>query len=234
LRACLHDEAVFRKLAFTYYYDWSTDTPDYMMMSEDPGSIGSRHTSDLIDFAELPDDDPLAQVRLYRDFAVRWLASDNYCFSETFFGTCAEAGLIDFDQPIRQYIRNEELYDDFSVTDANKYRASVTSSATRAALSTAFTTRELAELTPDLIFAFGNDAWEVLANELTLTPVDGQHDPDMGITKFDGQLYTSQRLIDTDVLPLLHMSGQAFGAQRTPDEYADRLRMGLRTWNQRS
>lgn len=227
----VHDERVFRKLAFTYYHDWTTDDPDYMMMSEDPGPLGSRHAFDLIDFAELPNDDPLAQIDLYRNFASRWLADDNYRFSETFFGACADEGLIDISDSIREYIHDDGMYNDFYVTDANKYRATTNSSTTRAALSTAFTATELTGMNPELIFAFGNDAWEALADELALTPVDGVHDPNAGITDIDGHLYASQRLIDTHVIPLLHMSGQAFGAQRTPQEYRDRLRKGLQTWN---
>lgn len=227
----VHNDAVFRKLAYTYYYDWSTDDPDFMMISEDPGDVGSRHTSDLIDFAELPEDDPLAQIGLYRDFAVRWLASDNYRFSETFFGTCAEEGLITLSQSVRSYIQDEDIFDDFYVTDANKYRSSVSSSVTRAALSTAFTTTELEKMNPELIFAFGNDAWDLLATELALEPVEGEHPPKAGITEIDGRLYSSSRLIDTYVLPLLHMSGRAFGMQRKPDEYRERLVQGLRTWD---
>jgi hypothetical protein len=230
----VHDESTFRKLAFTYYHDWSTDDPEFVMMSEDPGRIGSRHRSDVVEFAELPDDDPLAQISLYRNFAARWLASDNHRFSKTFFGTCADEGLIDIDRSVRQYITSEQFYDDFYLTDANKYRASASSSATRAALSAAFTATELEALAPALIFAFGNDAFDVLNEELDLTPVDGGPDPNSGITTVDGHLYASGRLIDTHVVPLLHMSGQAFGAQRSPDEYAERLRHGLQAWGRHS
>lgn len=228
----VHDEAVFRKLAFTFYYDWTADDPEYVMFSEDPGGITARHTSDIVEFAELPADDPLAQVGIYRKFAIRWLASDNYGFSEKFFETCAGEGLIDLDQPVRSYIRSEAMYDDFYLTDANKYRTSVSSAPDRAALAAAFTTTELAELEPDLIFAFGNDAWEVVTDELALTPVDGSHDPDAGITEFDGRLYESRRLVDTHVIPLLHMSGQAFGTQRSQDEYAKRLQQGIARWRE--
>jgi len=43
---------------------------------------------------------------------------------------------------------------------------------------------ELAGIDPDLIFAFGNDAWEMLAGELAITPTDEKRGPDLdaGIT----------------------------------------------------
>lgn len=117
----VHDDAVFHKLAFTYYYDWSSDDPEYMMVSEDPGGITSRHLSELARLADLAGDEPLMQIGVYRDFASRWLARDNYRFAETFFGTCAEEGLIDLEQSVRAYLQDESMYNDFYVTDANKY-----------------------------------------------------------------------------------------------------------------
>lgn len=230
----VHDPAVFRKLAFTYYYDWESDDPSYMMVSEDPGGIQSRHTSDLIDFAELSGDDPLEQVSIYRDFASRWLGSDNTRFAESFFGACADGGLIGFDQSARAYARSGAFFDDFYLTDVNKYRASASTSREIGSLTAYFTAPELRTADPDLIFAFGNDAWDVLSRELALTPVEADHNPapDAGITAIDGHLYRSQRLIETHVVPLLHMSGQAFGAQRSPSEYADRVAQAVRTWKQ--
>ena len=230
----VHDPAVFRKLAFTYYYDWESDDPSYMMVSEDPGGIQSRHTSDLIDFAELSGDDPLEQVSIYRDFASRWLGSDNTRFAESFFGACADEGLIGFDQSARAYARSGEFFDDFYLTDVNKYRASASTSREIGSLTAYFTAPELHTADPDLIFAFGNDAWDVLSRELALSPVEADHNPtpDAGITAIDGHLYRSQRLIETHVVPLLHMSGQAFGAQRSPNEYADRIKQAVRIWKQ--
>lgn len=226
----VHDDAVFRKLAFTYYYDWSTDDPQFMLVGEDPGAVGSRHTSDLIDFVELPSDATLAQIGLYRGFAARWLADDNHRFSETFFGTCSDEGLIVLDRPVRQYIRSESMYEAFYLTDVNKYRAMANAAETWAALAAAFTADELYEINPDLIFCFGNTAWNALQRELALEPLHGEQDPNAGITQFDGRLFRSRRLIDTHVIPLLHMSGNAFGARRTPAEYSEKLAGGLRTW----
>lgn len=227
----VHDRSTLRKLAFTYYYDWESDDPTYTMMSEDPGGVQSRHTSDLLDFAELSDD-PLDQVSIYREFASRWLGSDNLRFAESFFGACADAGIIEPDQSLHEYARSGEFFDDFYLTDVNKYRASATTAREIASLRAYFTAPELHAIDSDLIFAFGNDAWNVLRHELALTPVDENHelDPDAGITDIDGRLYRSRRLIETHVVPLLHMSGQAFGAQRSPDEYAERVARAVTTW----
>jgi len=117
----VYDASVFRKFTFTYYYDWETDNPDFMMVSEDFGELNERHTSDLIAVAELPDDEPLAQIAIYREFASRWLGRDNPRFAETSFSACADEGLIDFEQTARTYARSSAWFDDFYLTDVNKY-----------------------------------------------------------------------------------------------------------------
>lgn len=78
------DDWALRKIAYTYYYDWENDDPNYVFLLEDPGNLNDRHTRAVQRIEKLEDDyDPLSLVDIYRGFATTWFTETR---NSDFFG----------------------------------------------------------------------------------------------------------------------------------------------------
>lgn len=228
------DEWALRKIAFTYYYDWETDDPNYVFLLKDPGPLNERHTRELERIAQLKNGyEPRDLIEIYRQFATTWFVETrNADFMRRFVRTCATNDLIEPDDSWQDYVRSQAFFDDFYMSDIVKYRAergAVGTRAVRASFSE-FLRPELEHIDPDLIITFGNRAWNPIQEELQPLPVE---DPDVDtskITELHGHLHETQRIVDAYVLPLGHMSTQFYGAQLPKEEYMDRFADGLEAW----
>jgi uracil-DNA glycosylase len=89
---------------------------------------------------------------------------------------------------------------------------------------------ELEAIDPDLIFTFGNRAWNPIRDELAAEPVENLAIDESRITELHGSLHETGRVLDTYVLPLGHMSTQFYGAQISKQEYIVRMEDGLERW----
>lgn len=228
------DEWTLRKIAYTYYYDWEEDDPDYVFLLEDPGNLNQRHTRAIRRIEALKDDyDPLSLVDIYREFATSWFTETrNSDFIQQFLYTCRDNGLISFDDYWKDYVTSQRFFDDFYMTDIVKYRAprsAVGSSEVRFSFAEQLRI-ELEALNPDLILTFGNRAWNPIKGELAAEPVEHLDLDDSKITELHGHLHETGRVLDTHVLPLGHMSTQFYGAQISKQEYMDRMEGGLEQW----
>jgi len=119
------DEWALKKIAYTYYYDWESDDPNYVFLLEDPGNLNGRHTREIQRIENLKDDyDPLSLVGIYRQFATTWFTETrNSDFIRRFLYTCSENDLIEFDDYWGDYVKSQRFFDDFYTTDIVKYRA---------------------------------------------------------------------------------------------------------------
>lgn len=228
------DEWALKKIAYTYYYNWDEDDPDYVFLLEDPGNLNERHTREIRRIEVLKDEfDPLALIDIYRRFATTWfIETRNSDFIRRFLYTCSENGLIEFDGYWGDYVRSQQFFDDFYMTDIVKYRApgsAVGSPEVRASFSEQLGT-ELETLDSDLIFTFGNRAWNPIKEELAAEPVEAPEIDESKITELHGHLHETGRVLDTYVLPLGHMSTQFYGAQISKKEYMSRMEEGLERW----
>lgn len=88
---------------------------------------------------------------------------------------------------------------------------------------------ELEYIDPDMVFAFGKRAWETIREQCQARPVANPPDG-AGVTAVHGILHSTNRLLDTAVMPLGHPSTNFRGAQISHEEYIDRLQDGLATW----
>lgn len=225
------DDSTIRKLSYTYYYDPSHDDPDYVFLLQDPGALQRRHTEELDRLKAIDDQSPLTElVNIYRQFPKSWLLRDrNSDFSSRFFTTLADHGIISLSSTWRDYLRDEVFYDEFYMTDVVKYRVDGSSKTERRASVNGFLREEMAKIDPDLIFAFGGDAWGAMRDFFDSSPVQsGPVDPGK-ITETHGHLCQTGRKIDAHVLPLSHMSGQVWW-RFPPEDYIERMEAGLREW----
>lgn len=228
------DDWALRKIAYTYYYDWENDDPDYIFLLEDPGNPNDRHTRDVRRIEKLKDDyDPLSLVDIYRGFATTWFTETrNSDFIRRFLYTCSDSGLISFDDYWGDYVKSQRFFDDFYMTDIVKYRApgsAVGSPEVQFSFSEQLR-EELEAIDPDLIFTFGNRAWNPIKEELATEPVETLAIDELKITELHGHLHETGRVLDTYVLPLGHMSTQFYGAQISKQEYMGRMANGLEQW----
>jgi hypothetical protein len=221
-------EWVVRKLTWTYYHDWETDDPDFVFLLEDPGIPGEHVVLETQEYAELGEDyDPHDAIQIDRRFGSRWLATRRYTdFTSEFVSVCESAGLVSPNVPWWRYLLSGAFFDDFYVADVIKYRGA---DARAGDVKTAFSScllHELEYVDPDVVFAFGKRAWEVLRTECRTEPID-ERPPGSGVTDVHGILHETDRLIDTYVLPLGHPSTNFRGAQLSHEEYISRLRTGV-------
>lgn len=221
---------VVRKMTYTYYHDWTTDDPDYVFLLEDPGKPGEHVVLETSAYASLGEGyDPLDAVQIDRRFGARWLATRRYTpFTSAFVEACAEFGLISADVSWWRYVLSGQFFDDFYMADVVKYRGV---SAGTGDINAAFSTHlihELEHVDPDIVFAFGKRAWETIKDKLHAVPLD-ERPASPGVRDVHGVPHSTERLLDTDVLPLGHPSTNFRGAQLSHDEYMERLRDGVRS-----
>lgn len=224
-------DATIRRLSYTYYHRSDQDDPKYVFLVQDPGGLQRRHTEELDRIRSIEETENLdSLVDVYREFPKSWLLRNrNSDFSEQFFSTLADHGLISYETSWRPYLQNEQFYDDFYMTDVVKYRVDGSNKSEERASVDAFLREELSNLDPELIFSFGRQAWEVLRDHFGAWPVSGGQ-RDMGkISEMHGQLCETRGQVDTMVLPLSHMSGQVWW-RFPPEEYISRMEDGIEEW----
>ena len=226
------DDWLVRKMSYTYYYDHTTDDPDYVFLLQDPGGLQQRHTEELEAIQELPDEFSRRKlVSLYRQFAKSWLLRRNEDFSERFFTALDDLGLISIEPSVEAYLRDGRFFDDFYMTDVVKYRTDGFGKHHENASVDSFLREELRTIDPDLIFAFGGSAWSAVQEHLGAQPVTDDYVNTSKITESHGHLCESTQILETHVLPLSHLSGQIWW-RFPPDEYIARLRDGIQTWQE--
>lgn len=149
-------EEVCRRLSYTYYYDWETDDPDYVLLVQDPGNLQKRHLS------ELRPQNPLAgectareQIAIYRAFGQSWLTGRNADFTERFLEALSDHELISLPDGWERYVTSGDLYRDFYLGDVVKYRVDGFGSSAERTSYESFLATELRELDPELIITFG-------------------------------------------------------------------------------
>ena len=220
-------EGVIRRLSYTYYFDWETDDPEYMLLVQDPGSLQQRHLE------ELRDSNPLAdgcskrdQIQIYRAFAKSWLTSRNSDFAEQFFGVLEEFGLIDLGADWETYISSGGLYQDFYLADVVKYRADGFGIRDEDVSYDQYLEEEIETLDPDIIFTFGGNAWSALRRNMDPEPLTDDHIDPSRMLDIHGVVHDVETPVETTIIPLSHMSGQVWW-QYPPEDYIAELRWGL-------
>lgn len=222
---------VLRKLTYTYYHDWETDDPQFMFLLADPGVPGEHVIMEVADYVGLePGYDPHDAIQIDRRFGARWLAKGAYTdFTSAFLQACAENGLIDLTEPWWQYLLTGGFFDDFYMTDVIKYRGVNAAAGDVNASFYEFLSDEFEYLDPDIVFAFGKRAWTTLLDKFEIEPL-GDGVVSESVHDVHGSLYEASGLVETDVLPLGHMSGNFRGAQISKADYQDKLEFGLEEW----
>lgn len=89
---------------------------------------------------------------------------------------------------------------------------------------------ELEYVDPELIFVFGKRAWRMVRQQLGAQMVQHEAIDDLKMTQVHGHLFKTQRLLDTHVLPLGHMSTNFYGAQIARPEYMAGVERGIKQW----
>lgn len=220
-------ESVLRRLAYTYYYDWETDDPDYMLLVQDPGRLQPRHLEILQEANPLTDGcSKRDQIQTYRAFAKTWLTRRNSDFTTQFFDTLADYGLIEPADSWPTYVESGRLFDDFYLGDVVKYRANGYGRDVEAVSYEQLLERELQMVDPECIFTFGASAWRTVRHHMDPRPLTDPHIDDSKITAIHGVVHEVETPVQTTVIPLSHMSGQVWW-RFPPDEYLARLRWAL-------
>lgn len=196
-----------------------------------PRSAGKHVIMETNEYLELGEDyDVHDAIQIHRRFGARWLATSRYTpFTTGFVDTCRKHELVSTDHEWWQYLLSGAFFDDFYMADVIKYRGANPSTG---AVKTAFSSHlihELEHVDPDLVFAFGKQAWETLQSQLGAEPV-GDPPAGPGVNEIHGALHTATRLMDTDILPLGHPSTNFRGAQISHEEYMQRLEAGVEDW----
>lgn len=225
-------EEVCRRLSYTFYYDWETDDPDYVLLVQDPGNLHQRHLSELRPHNPLAGECPARQqISVYRAFGQSWLTGRNADFSEQFLGTLANHGLISLSDSWERYVTSGQLYQDFYLGDVVKYRVDgFGTAAERTSYQTLLTT-ELQELDPNLVITFGGNAWSTIRRHARPQPVVETDADSESVMDIHGVLHRINEPIETYLLPLAHMSSQVWW-RFPPAEYLSRLSDALATWRQ--
>lgn len=224
-------ESALRKLTYTYYHDWQTDDPQFMFLLEDPGIPGEHVLLEIEEYASLGADyTPRQAIQVDRRFGARWLATKSYTdFTSAFLRTCADNNLIELEDPWWRYLLSGAFFDDFYMADVIKYRGINAASGDINASFYAFLSDELEYVDPDLVFAFGKRAWTTLKDQFDITPLD-DGPVSNSIHDVHGYIYEATGLVDTDILPVGHMSGNFRGAQISKVTYQEGLAQGLSDW----
>jgi len=219
---------VCRRLSYTFYYDWETDDPDYLLLVQDPGNLHERHLSELRPHNPLADDcSARDQIGVYRAFGQSWLTGRNADFTERFFETLAHHSLISLLNGWHEYVASGKFYHDFYLGDVVKYRVDGFGTTEERASYHALLARELQALDPKVVFTFGGDAWPALRRYTSPEPVVETDANPTSVMDIHGTLHRISEPIETYVLPLAHMSGQVWW-RFPPDEYIARLSTALK------
>jgi hypothetical protein len=223
------EEWLVRKAAMAYFYDWQEDNPEYVLLLPDPGNLGKQNTPEIRRLqSEGKNICYQDQVGIYREIARKWYLRHQTDFPQEFLSLLHSHGLIEFDDGWREYVRCGEFFDDFYMTDIIKYRVGGFSSNGQRA-SQAFRQHiksELSEVEPSIIFVFGRPAWNTFYDHLNPTPVNPPVGEKTSIKQSHGKLYYINTNTCAFVVPLGHMSGQAWWSF-PPAEYIDRLDSAL-------
>lgn len=228
-------ESTVRKLSYTYYHKPEQEDPEYVFLLQDPGGLQERHTEE-IDRLDGIDQQSSGEelVDIFRQFPKSWLLRNrNSDFSERFFTSLAEHGLISLQSTWREYLREEQFYEDFYMTDVVKYRVDGFNKTEEQASVNEFLRDELIDIDPNLIFAFGGDAWSALRTYFDAIPVQRTSVDPSKITEMHGHLCQANQNLDSKILPLSHMSGQIWW-RFPPDDYIKRMEQGLKQWRAHS
>ena len=222
---------VLHKLTYTYYHDWKTDDPRFMFLLEDPGIPGEHVIMEVAAYVDLdPGYDPYDAIQIDRRFGARWLAKRGYTdFTSDFLEACADNGLIEMEDPWWQYLLSGGFFDDFYMADVIKYRGVNASAGDINTSFYSFLSEELEYLEPDLIFAFGKRAWTTLMEKFDVDPL-GDGPVSDSILDVHGHVYRASGIVETDILPLGHMSGNCRGSQISKSEYQQGIDDGLEKW----
>lgn len=225
-------QEVCRRLSYTYYYDWKTDDPDYVLLVQDPGNLQARHMSELRPQNPLAGECPdRRQIGVYRAFGQSWLTGRNSDFSQRFFETLDRHNLISLPDSWHHYVATGQFYHDFYLGDVVKYRVDGFGRTEERVSYRALLKRELQALDPEVVFTFGGNAWPALRRHTSPKPVvETDADPD-SVMDIHGTLHRISEPVETYVLPLAHMSGQVWW-RFPPDEYIARLSNALRVFKQ--
>ncbi|WP_353635409.1 uracil-DNA glycosylase family protein (plasmid) [Halobacterium sp. NMX12-1] len=223
---------VCRRLSYTFYYDWETDDPDYVLLVQDPGNLHERHLSELRPHNPLAGDcSARDQISVYRAFGQSWLTGRNADFTERFFETLAHHDLISLPSGWHQYVASGQFYHDFYLGDVVKYRVDGFGTSEERVSYHALLERELQALDPEVVFTFGGNAWPALRRHTSPEPVVETDADPASVMDIHGTLHRISDPVDTYVLPLAHMSGQVWW-RFPPDEYIARLSTALQVLQQ--
>lgn len=220
--------AVVENLAFTYYHDWTSESPSVVFLVQDPGPLYDRHRDEVAAIRELgPDPDPRRLIDLHQRFATSWLVRRNSGFTKQFLYTCGAAGLLSPGEDWEGYVSSGAFFDDVYVADVINYRTSSHGETHRAAAYREFLEAELRYVDPDTMFVFGAAAWEVVRAHLDPTPLGGDVADETKVTQAHGYPFA----VDVDgsesvVFPLVHFSGQIYHSLLR-NSYFDYLHEGL-------
>lgn len=220
-------DTTLTRFSYTYYHDWISDDPDYVILLEDPGLPGEHVVTEAHHIDEAAGSQPNRDLlAIFRRFGARWLMQSRYTdFTHDFVKSCADEGLIDVELPWWKYILSYEFFDDFYMADVVKYRAQSLKSGDIQAAFTEQLIHELEYVDPDFIFTFGKRAWTTLHSRLGLEFQDSNADPDI-MEEVHGNPAESTRLLDTTVIPAGHMSPN-FRYPLGHDTYMSRLKAGI-------
>jgi hypothetical protein len=202
-----------------------------MLLLEDPGIPGEHVIMEVADYVDLaPGYDLYEAVQIDRRFGARWLAKRKYSdFTSEFIQACADNGMIELEEPWWEYLLLGGFFDDFYMADVIKYRGVNASTGDINTSYYSFLSEELEFLEPDLVFAFGNRAWTTLLEKFEIEPlVDAPVSE--SILDVHGVVYGASGIVETDVLPLGHMSGNCRGSQIPKLEYHQDLVQGPNEW----
>lgn len=222
------------KFAYTFYFDWENDEdPDYVFLVQNPGRlITERHldheAEELIE--AIQSNDPyISQVRKNREYLYDWLWSRNSKFSEGFFSTLEDYGLIEIES-VEKYLEGE-FYSDFVLTDLVKYRVQTGEISGNiggnAELSfQEYLLPELKAYDPELVFLFGSRNWKTFLGNMDLEPVTGSDGILVDtISNTHGHLYEAEGM---HFLPLNHFSGRNTFLRNS---YFDYMEDGLKAFS---
>lgn len=224
------DDWVVQKMAYTHYHNWNTDNPRYLFLCQDPGPADKmRHGDYAREIKQLADNhDPLDIVEAHRKIGRNWLLQKNTHFTENFLRRCVKHDLIELQNSWRQYLKDDEFFNDFYMTDIVKYRTQDYDTNHENASFDSFLVPELKSHNFDLIFTFGKTAWQTVRQRLD-AKLAYESDEWVNHNKMGqahGHLYQTNRIVDTFVLPLSHMSGHSYNTFPR-EEYLNRLDDGL-------
>ena len=243
------DDRALENLAFTFHYDCDRDEdPDYMLIFEDPGMLGSdRHERVWNDqFKHLESDrSPQKWIEGHRQIVISWLTETvRDGFTEAFCRISAECELIDWeledvmdddgdDRDMEAF--TEAFFGDFYYTNTVKYRDASHGKTEQDESFEQHLGDEISQLDPELIFVFGSTAWSTVRRNMEIQPPD-DFDGDEGTLRdvhggrfrAEGPEGDDGHRGGYDVIPGYHPSAR--GNNWSDSELERRLRDSLESW----